>query len=227
MSQPPIFFNDFKILFIVLHQKRKMSKHLKIILLCCFVFIFSKTIQAQTFEAGIIAGVNLSQLHGDGLAGFNQIGMNFGGRVAITTSEKWKWNIDILLSQKGSHKGADDRIAIPFDSFRLNYAEVPVMVSYLDWLSGDEEYYKLHFTGGISFCRLVKFKVIDNVGRDISDTQDFSKNAIDLIGGATYFINAHIGINAQFSYAILNVRKDRNEQSLQGRTLTFRGIYMF
>lgn len=206
-----------------------MLKKLKIIILCCSVFIFSKTIHAQTFEAGIIAGVNLSQLHGDGLAGFNQIGMNLGGRVAITPAERWKWNIDILFSQKGSHKGADDRVAIPFDRFRLNYVEVPIMISYMDWISesGDAEYYKLHFTAGLSFCRLVDFEVTDNTGRDISDTQDFNKNAIDLIVGATYFLNEHIGINGQFSYAILNVRKDRNEQSLQGRTLTFRGIYMF
>ena len=205
-----------------------MSKYIKIFAILSLACFFSKNTQAQTFEAGIIAGVNLSQLHGDGLAGFNQIGANFGGRVAVTPNEKWQWSVDILFSQKGSNKGSDDPRSIPFESFRLNYAEVPIMVSFKDWQSeSDEGYYRLHFTGGLSFCRLVDFTVKDIDDIDISDSQNFNRNAIDIIAGATYFINQHIGINAQYSYAVLNVRKDKSEQSLAGRTLTFRAIYMF
>ena len=62
---------------------------------------------------------------------------------------------------------------------------------------------------------------------DITDQQDFNKTSLDLIVGATYFINQHIGINAQYSYAALDVNKDKNAGSLAGRTLTFRAIYMF
>ena len=124
-----------------------MLNFIKIIALSFCVFIFSKNTHAQTFEAGLIGGVNLSQLHGDGLAGFNQIGLNVGGRVAVQTSNRWMWNIDILFSQKGSNKGKDDLRSIPFDSYRLNYAEVPIMISFLDWLdeSEDDVFYKLHF----------------------------------------------------------------------------------
>lgn len=204
-----------------------MLNYLKLIVLLGLVFIFSKNTKAQTFEAGLIAGVNLSQLHGDGLAGFNQIGLNVGGRVAITPSERWMWNLDLLFSQKGSNRGANDPRSIPFESFRLNYAEVPFMVSYLDWLDGSEEFYKLHFTAGASFGRLVEFKVKDIDDIDISDSQDFRRNNVDLIIGATFYINEKIGINGQYSYAIFNVRKDKNAQSLAGRTLSFRGIYMF
>ncbi len=206
-----------------------MLNLIKIIALLFCVFIFSNNTQAQTFEAGLIGGVNLSQLHGDGLAGFNQIGLNVGGRVAVQTSDRWKWNIDILFSQKGSNKGKDDPLSIPFDKYRLNYAEVPIMVSFLDWLDEADgtEYYKLHFTAGVSVGQLVGFKVIDSFGQDVTDLQDFNNTAVDLIVGATYFINTHIGINAQYSYAALDVRKEKEEQSLAGRTLTFRAIYMF
>lgn len=205
-----------------------MVNFIKIITLTFCAFIFSKNTHAQTFEAGLIGGVNLSQLHGDGLAGFNQIGLNVGGRVAIQTSDRWMWNLDILFSQKGSNKSKDDPF-LGVDSYRLNYAEVPIMVSFLDWVdsSEDGDFYKLHFTAGLSFCRLVDFTVIDNQGIDISDNQKFNRNAIDLIAGATYFINQHIGINAQYSFALLDVRKEKKDQSLSGRTLTFRAIYMF
>jgi len=206
-----------------------MLNFIKIITLTFCVFIFSKNTHAQTFEAGLIGGMNLSQLHGDGLAGFNQIGLNVGGRIAVQTSDRWKWNIDILFSQKGSNKGKDDPRSIPFDSYRLNYAEVPIMISFLDWLgeADEEEYYRLHFTAGLSVGRLVDFKVVDFLGQDISDLQDFNQTSLDLIIGATYFINPHIGINAQYSYAALDVRKEKQAQSLAGRTLTFRAIYMF
>lgn len=207
-----------------------MRRYIKFLLLFGFLFIFSKNeTQAQTFQAGIIAGVNLSQLNGDDLAGFNQIGLNFGGRVVVDFGEKWRWNLDILLSQKGSNKGKDDSPSTPIDTYRLNYAEVPFMVSYKDWLddSGDTEFYKMHFTTGFSVGRLVDFKVVDFVGQDISDLQDFKRTAVDLIIGATYYINEHIGINGQYSFALLDVRAIKEQQSLAGRTLTFRGIYMF
>lgn len=206
-----------------------MLKYLRIILLCAVCFIFSKNIYAQTFEAGLIAGMNLSQLHGDGLAGFNQIGLNFGGRVAVTPVEKWKWSLDFLYSQKGSNKGSDDPASIPFDSFRLNYTEVNFMVHFLDWREEDteDEFYKLHFDFGVAWGRLLDFKVKDIFGTDISESQDFNKNMLDIILGATFYINNNIGVNGQYSYTVNNVRKDKEEQSLAGRTLTFRILYMF
>ena len=74
---------------------------------------------------------------------------------------------------------------------------------------------------------MVDFKVIDVLGQDVSDLQEFNKISVDLIVGATYFINPNIGINAQYSFAALDVRKEKQAQSLAGRTLTFRTIYMF
>ena len=206
-----------------------MLKYLRIFLLCGVCFIISKSIKAQTFEAGVIAGINLSQLHGDGLAGFNQIGLNFGGRVAITPVEKWKWSLDFLYSQKGSNRGPDDPASIELESFRLNYTEVNLMVHFLDWREEDteNEFHKLHFDFGLSWGRLLDFKVKDVFGTDISELQDFNKNMFDIIAGATFYINENIGINGQYSYTVNNVRKDKDEQSLAGRTLTFRVLYMF
>ena len=197
--------------------------------LLALIFFFSNNTQAQTFQAGLLGGINLSQLHGDGLAGFNQIGINAGGRVAVIPNERWMWSMDLVFSQKGSNKSNDDNPSIEFQSFRLNYTEVPIMVSFLDWLEEDaeEEYYKLHFHGGVAWGRLLDFTVKDINDLDISDSQDFNRNMFDLILGATFFINKKFGITGQYAYTINNVRKDKSEQSLQGRTLTFRGVYMF
>ncbi|MEM6965342.1 MAG: outer membrane beta-barrel protein [Bacteroidota bacterium] len=206
-----------------------MSKYLKIGTLIFSIFIFSKNAQAQTFKAGLLAGFNLSQLHGDDLAGFNQIGFNAGGRVAVTPNERWMWTLDLTFSQKGSNKSTNDPLSAPFENFRLNYTEVPLMVHYLDWLDedGDTPFYKLHFHGGFAWGRLLDFTVRDIDGIDVSDSQDFNRNMFDLIAGATFWINPKIGVNGQYAFTVNNVRNDSNEQSLAGRTLTFRGIYMF
>jgi len=206
-----------------------MVKKIRFLVLGVLIFIFSNKITAQTFQAGLIGGINLSQLHGDGLAGFNQIGINVGGRVAITPRERWMYSLDLAFSQKGSNKSTDDSPAIEFQSFRLNYTEAALMASFLDWLEEDssDEFYKLHFHGGVAWGRLLGFKVEDIFGQDISDNEDFNKNMVDLLLGATFFINKNFGINGQYSYTVNNVRKNKDMGALQGRTLTFRALYMF
>jgi len=203
-----------------------MQYYIKCFFLFFLVFIFQKKeIQAQTFEGGLIVGFNMSQLDGDNLVGWNRIGFNVGGRVAVTPYEKWKFNVDILFSQKGS-SAAPEEFNSSYDKVRLNYVEIPFQVNYMDWLHEDG-FYRLHFLAGLSYSQLVGFQVIRQDGTDTTDSEDFKQWNANFQVGATYFIKENIGINFQYALGLLSVNNDPGAGFFRDRALTLRGIYMF
>lgn len=195
-----------------------------IILLSGILFFQKNKLQAQTFEGGLVVGFNMTQLDGDDLAGWNRIGMNVGGRVAITPYEKWKFNLDLLFSQKGS--GAAPGQFSSYDKVRLNYVEIPIQVNYMDWLDEDG-FYRLHFLAGLSYSQMVDFKVIRQDGTDTTELEDFKKWNANFQLGATYFIKENIGINCQYALGLLSVNNDPDAGFFRDRAWTVRGIYMF
>ena len=202
-----------------------MQKYFKWIVLSILILILSNTeIKGQTFEGGLIVGFNLSQLDGDNLAGWNRIGLNVGGRVAITPYEKWKFNVDILFSQKGSSRTPEQ--FSDYDKVRLNYVEIPLHVSYMDWLD-EKGFYKLHFLTGFSYSQLVGFKVIRIDGTDSTDIEDYKKWNANFQLGATYFLKENIGINVQYALGLLSVDNDPDSGFFRDRSWASRLIYMF
>ena len=202
-----------------------MQYFIKWILLFSGILFFQKNnIQAQTFEGGLIVGFNLSQLDGDDLVGWNRIGLNVGGRVAINPYEQWKINLDLLFSQKGS--SATPEQFSSYDKVRLNYVEIPLQVNFMDWLDEDG-FYRLHFLAGFSYSQLVSFKVLRQDGTDTTDLEDYKNWNANLQIGATYFLNENFGINGQYSLGLLSVDNDPGAGFFRDRALTFRGIYMF
>ena len=195
-----------------------------IIISILLLTLSSKNLKAQTFEGGLVFGFNLSQLDGDDLAGWNRIGINAGGRVAITPYEKWKFNVDILFSQKGSNSAVGQFSA--YDKVRLNYVEIPIQINFMDWLDEDG-YYKLHFLAGFSYSQLVGFQVIRSDGTDTTDLEDYKNWNANFQIGATYFLSEKFGINGLYSLGLLSVDNDPNAGFFRDKALTFRGIYMF
>jgi len=194
-------------------------------LLFSLILFFQKNnIHAQTFEGGLIVGFNMTQLDGDDLAGWNRIGMNVGGRVAITPYEKWKFNLDLLFSQKGSNAAPEQFSS--YDNVRLNYVEIPIQINYMDWLDEDG-FYRLHFLTGFSYSQLVGFKVIRQDGTDTTDLEDFKKWNANLHLGATYFIKENIGVNVQYALGLLSVNNDPDAGFFRDRAWTVRGVFMF
>ena len=56
----------------------------------------------REFFGGVIAGTNLSQIEGDGIAGYNKVGANVGAIVYARLKGPWAASMEILYSQKGS-----------------------------------------------------------------------------------------------------------------------------
>jgi len=104
-----------------------MQKGLLFIVLLFFALgLNAQEIPEQRFEAGLIAGFNMSQLDGDDLIGFHKIGINTGGRVSARLSKRLRLNMEMLFSQQGSSYATTDNPSAPIDkgNFKSGYALV-------------------------------------------------------------------------------------------------------
>lgn len=189
-----------------------------LLLLGSSLFFAPKT-AAQRFQGGVVAGFNLSQLDGDKLSGFNQIGVNAGGRVAAILGERWQLSMEMLFSQQGSKRTNTDDRSAPLDKIRLNMVEVPVMINFLEW--------KFHVSAGLSYSRLISYKVEDVFGDDVSDIQEFNENLLAVVLSATYYFNENIGLNIGWSKALTDLQARDGAGALISRNLHFRTIYLF
>lgn len=206
-----------------------------IYLLSAILTLTSITLHAQStgperrFEAGIVAGFNLSQVDGDDLTGFNKIGVNVGGRVDAILADRWRLSLEMLFAQQGASRHKLDNPASAFDKIRLNLVEAPVMVHFQDW--------KIQASAGVSYARVINAEVIDYTGEDATESYPLQEDLFSIILGGTFFFQENLGLNIQWSRWLNNLLvSDGNEPSPLpgqqsgrwiGRTVTIRGIYMF
>jgi hypothetical protein len=201
-----------------------MKKIILLILLAVFPFVFS---QAQFFKAGIVGGLNASQIDGDNEGGFTKLGVNAGFISQVDISESWYLNFEILYTQKGS--------APAFNTFRYfkiqtDYAEMPLTIKYHDKKGG------LIFGAGLSLERLVRAKFFNEFGNDVSELYfvDSGKpkdwNLSGVLEG-TYMFNPVWGLNIRFSKSILPYRTDSSSQFRNfgqfHRSVAVRTIFLF
>lgn len=197
-----------------------MKKNFLFFFICSlFLVTTSNTLHSQRFLGGVVGGFNLSQIDGDLLQGYNQVGFNVGARVATVLSNKWQLSLEFLFAQQGSNRSTSDNASGVFEDIRLNFVEVPVMINFLDW--------KFHASAGVSYARLMSFSATDFTGVDISDTQNYNPDVFFFVIGATFFFNEHVGLNVKWSKSFNSFQGDEGGNSLISRVITVRGVYMF
>lgn len=183
-----------------------------------FVFV-TTTAQAQRFQGGITAGFNMSQLDGDRLAGYNQIGLIGGLRASALLTDKWQLSLELLYSQLGSDRARNDDPFSIYDNIRLNLVEAPVFVSFTDW--------KFKVYAGGSYGRLINYKVIDIVGEDITDNQNYNPDLFSMILGATFHFTEKVGLDMRWSRHLNSLQADAGDGRILGRQVSIRGVYLF
>lgn len=178
---------------------------MRFILFFVFTILFSSvTLLGQEtvenrFKGGLIAGFTLSQIQGDGAAGYNKFGFQAGAGVSILLKEKIDLGVEILFTQRGAAVRNPSQGNFPF-VLTLNYIQVPVIFYYKDWKAEEEDYYRLHFQAGLSYGRLINFTTDNN---DFTTLGDFFRdNDVSWLFGATYFINKHIGVAARYTRSL-------------------------
>lgn len=197
--------------------------NLRIFVLLVVVGIWGGSpVGAQTFTGMLVGGMNLSQIDGDRLVGFNKFGLTGGLRVGIRLSERWQLSTEMLYSPQGASQVARDDISSPYEKIRLNLVEAPVMIHFNDW--------KMQAGAGLSYGRLINYEVTGATGEDLTALEDYRPDLVSIVFGGTYYFSEKMGLNINWSRHLTNLkRKQANEDEAPlfiGRTLAIRLYYI-
>jgi hypothetical protein len=163
---------------------------------------FPGYIDAQKFGGGLIFGLNAAQIDGDDFYGFHKFGVNGGLNTSYDLSERWQINIEFLFSQRGAQSRLFRRKGETLKTLTLNYLELPVYLSVLDW-KVDEGYHKIQGYAGLSYGRL--FSVNDEMNIKGGNSEDFAKNDIALILGGKLMFTKNLGTSFRYTRSMIKL----------------------
>ena len=191
----------------------------------------------RVFYGGLTAGANFSQVDGDGLEGYHQVGFHAGPLVYAHLAGSFYASMEILFAQKGSKWRAITESqytgsGVEGYDLRLNYAEVPLMLHVA---------YRPRFSAGagISYARLISFNESAYANYPINlhpDINYFRKDDICGLGEVSYEFWRGWLILMRFSYSLTSIRDaERIPQGYGGgyfagqwnNAFTLRLVYFF
>jgi hypothetical protein len=193
------------------------------------------------FGGGIVLGMNAAQILGDEAAGYNKIGLNAGlrGTVKLNETGKLLLSTELLYSQRGARSTLND--PTPIRTADLNYIEIPVMLSFLDWAkttSSGATYYKVHFSAGLSYGNLFRAQLSETfkLTHKTLAPSNLAKNDYAYTLGLSYYVNSHWyftwrytkSFNWLFNPDNFKDNLDLNDRNaLRGYFLTFQTGWLF
>ncbi|GIV31457.1 MAG: hypothetical protein KatS3mg029_0808 [Saprospiraceae bacterium] len=185
--------------------------------------------QQRRFDAGLLLGLNASQILGDDSGGYNKLGLQGGLRGIAHLTEKADLYLELTYSQRGSYQKEGSPVC--FDGslkINLQYVEVPVVLAYRDWYIEDDDYYKVAANIGFSYGRLLSASAQGSCHDDLVD--QFNKNDFSFTIGAEYYSSPKwsFGVRWSKSFNLLyNNKNNPGRNSLRGFFLSFRSVYSF
>jgi hypothetical protein len=214
-------------------KKASISLRSAIVLVSVFT-VFSQT-SAQRFSAGLMAGINASQIDGDQLAGYDKIGFTGGIKAIINFESPFDLNVEFLFSQRGSKPDIFNPDYDPDINVSLLYAELPVYVTLGDWWQEEGQYHKVSAHAGLSYGRLIKASTFDHFNSSEQSIDRlvpyFNENDLSWLVGVSYRFNSHWGLTGRYTRGITPLLSPQKHNLAAERLLsyfiTFRTEYYF
>ena len=179
------------------------SKSILFLISSIFIGLNSCDCFAQTsrFNAGIVVGLNFSELEGDGITDY--LGLNAGLLGTARLSKHTQFGMEILFSQNGEYILPKSYPALQYGYIWLNHIEVPI---HFDWLIGvfqRDKFYDWNLNIGIAYTRLLSYHIETSDKININDQIVYdNKEALVLQAGTSYNFTKHIGLNLKASLPI-------------------------
>jgi len=206
---------------------KKTILKFSILLLTLLSFV---EIEAQErFKAGIVGGLNVSQIRGDDTGGFNKIGLIGGLRVNTVLKDKMDITLEIVYSERGSKNDITEPVDVEIN---LQYVEVPVLFNYKDWYVEDKDYYKVQASAGFAYSRLIDAEI--NGTTLLHQVEDLTENDFSFVIGAEFFFGKKFSLSGRWHTSINLLHNPDNEPNpnqrlagLRPHYLSFRFNYFF
>ena len=169
-------------------------------LISIFNFQFSICQAQNRFDATVFAGLNMSQIDGDGAGSYNHVGLRAGVGTSFALSDvrsPWRLVVELAFTNKGSYIEDFDR------KLSASYVELPVMMSY-NFLDN-----KLRIAAGVAPAVLVGSKVTNYGAEDVLSQENFA--AVDwlpLTFSLRYLFTDHLGIEVRYQNSMLSITKE-------------------
>ncbi len=208
---------------------------IRVLAICALLLFLGLPLTAQRFSAGIVGGLNASQIDGDMLAGFDKVGLMGGITAKVNFESRFAMNIEFLYTQRGSKPDIFSPEYDPNINIFLHYAELPVYVSLGDWWQEEGEYYKVSAHAGLSYGRLISARTVDYFHPSESSydllVPYFNQNDLSWLVGVAYQINSHFGFSGRYTREIIPLLSPKKNNLLNERLtsyyLTLRLEYYF
>lgn len=212
-----------------------MVKKFFILFLFSTVVFMDAKIYGQRIKGEIIAGMNLSQVDGDEIYGFDKVGLNMGLGAIVPLGKHFAFSIETLFNQKGSYQGKQEEdvikdslgniIAIWTKEYKLklDYLEVPLMFHFVDKDI-------LSVGTGISYGRLVNVKEWEQ-GKFVESTTlnsgPYIRNDYNVLFDLNFRIHKKISrfkFNIRYAYSMSKIRT-RDFYDIYGEYIDTRDQY--
>lgn len=189
-------------------------KHIILIYLGIFLFLI-KT-EGQQFRGSIVSGLNLAQIDGDLLSGFNQPGMRGGLHLDSRINDRWSMAMELAFSQSGSRRQLTDSPGAVIHKIRLNQVEVPVLVQFTEW--------KFKVGSGLIYQRLFNYAIKDIAGSDVTKFYSFRNNHLSFLAACTVQFNERWGMMLSWSKSINALQTDNPAIKFRSRIIGIQSI---
>jgi hypothetical protein len=175
-----------------------------ILIISLIVLVLPFVVKAQDFRAGLQFGITPSQVDGDGISGYNKIGLRAGAFVERDINDKVFFFTDLSFTMKGS------RVA---SSKNVNFDQVELTTNYIDWglYAGYRFSEKIDFKAGLIPSVLIYDKETTAGGREILGENPFRAVNLLISGGVNYSFSKHFSVDATYNYSIISIRPGEYE----------------
>lgn len=157
-------------------------------------------VKAQDFRAGLQFGITPSQVDGDGMSGYNKIGLTGGAFVSRDLKDNIFLFTDLSFTMKGS------RVA---SSKNVNFSQLEITTNYIDWgiYAGYRFSDKIDLKAGLIPSVLIYHSEKTPSGFESGENDAFRPFNMLISGGLHYKFSKNISLNATYNYSIFSIRK--------------------